>query len=422
MANFTINKEAIRLCMDAKITSCLWGHRGIGKSSLVREIANEGYKENETAYPLGFIDFRCGQIEASDLRGLPDKISGRTTYLPPAELPQGDRTAQSIAEELETIPHPEHRRQRAEQLQPHYERGILFLDEVNRGQDDVMQAVFQLIQDRRIGQYVLPEKWSIVLAANHMQGDYNTNGFTDAAFLDRMCHLQLSATNELLEEWCGYISDHHGAAGVASISFCASNLDHWLGKVEGDLGFIITPSPRSWERVILVENAAKQGHYSDKAREQVIMGLIGPEVAAHYFKFSCPVKPQELLRDGVERWKPELLKLDRQGLIGVAMSLATLARDRLTDNHVVDTILDFIDVLLTSPTVKDKDVVIGFCRITLKQFPFIVHCLTNRDFAKSAAKIRKGDVGKDGGANFISRLYAREELHKKLSSTGWGSI
>lgn len=422
--NFALTKEVTRMLTDAGITACIWGHRGVGKSSLVRELANEGIqvtdpKTNETvSVPIGFIDFRCGQIEASDLRGLPDKVDGRTVYLPPADLPIGDRTALSIKEELDAIKDPEQRRIRREELQVHYDEGILFLDEANRGQDDVMQAVFQLIQDRRIGQYILPRGWRIVLAGNHMQGDYNTNNFTDAAFLDRMGHVKLDAEQNLLEEWCDYMSTKHGERSVQTMTFCASNVDHWRGQVEGDLGFTVQPSPRSWERVVLIEELYSKGGYSEDARAQAIMALVGVDVGSHYLRFSCPVKPQDLIKHGVAQYKNDILKLDRQNLVGVALSFATLVRSRLLEDKVVDTALDFIELLLDSPEIKDKDVIVAFCRMCLKDHHNMAHCITNITFARAAAKLKKEK--EDGGMNFITRLSKRVALHERLSPLAWG--
>jgi len=50
------------------------------KSSLVQQAANE--------LGIGFVDLELAQIEATDLRGCPKEVDGRTVYCPPIELPQ----------------------------------------------------------------------------------------------------------------------------------------------------------------------------------------------------------------------------------------------------------------------------------------------------------------------------------------------
>ena len=68
----------------------------------------------------------------------------------------------------------------------------------------MLQAIFQLVLDRRVGQYVLPPGWCVVAAGNYMEG-YQVSGFNDAAFLDRFCHLTLSGGETTLEEWVNFV-------------------------------------------------------------------------------------------------------------------------------------------------------------------------------------------------------------------------
>ena len=58
-------KGVVLLCRNADVTLFMWGRHGIGKSSLVAQLAS--------ALEIGMIDLRCSQMEASDLKGLPDK-------------------------------------------------------------------------------------------------------------------------------------------------------------------------------------------------------------------------------------------------------------------------------------------------------------------------------------------------------------
>ena len=44
--------------------------------------------------------------------------------------------------------------------------GILFLDELNTAAPMVQASAYQLILDRKIGEYTLPDGWAIVAAGN----------------------------------------------------------------------------------------------------------------------------------------------------------------------------------------------------------------------------------------------------------------
>lgn len=421
---FAAFKEAVRLCMAAKVTVCTWGHRGIGKSAAMAQIAQCGIGETmeqdgkKIHLPMGLIDFRCSQIEATDLRGLPDKKDGRTVYLPMEDMPVGDMDAADIEEELLHIKDEEEQRVRRTQLQPHYKNGILFLDEPNRAQDDVLQGVFQLILDRRVGRYVLPVGWGIVMACNYMEGDYITNGFTDAALLNRMCHLNLIVGEETLDDWCAYMVETHGDNAQNVIEFGASNLDHLYGSVEGELGFSVQPSPRSWDMVVRVEREAKQGGFGDTARRLVIEGLVGLECASAYLVFSCPVKPRDILRLGVSQFKDALGRLDRNQVIGVAWGFISLVRNKMNDRKVIDIALDLAEVLLDSERMGEKDVVVAYIRSLLGDDTTnpVLAGITNRVLVEELARFG------DDIHPLLKRLLERPRLHKMLASTGWGAM
>jgi MoxR-like ATPase len=53
---------------------------------------------------------------------------------------------------------------------PHGKQGILFLDEITSAPPTVSAAAYQLILDRRLGDYVVPEGW-VIFAAGNRQGD-----------------------------------------------------------------------------------------------------------------------------------------------------------------------------------------------------------------------------------------------------------
>lgn len=126
--------------VKAKQSVMMWGEPGVGKSSIVYQLAVELAKEFGS-WPV--IDFRANIRETVDLRGLPitDVKAGTTRWLVPDELPREDRDGKY---------------------------GFLFLDEINTARPEMMAALFQLILERRIGDYRLPDGWVIVAAGNRV--------------------------------------------------------------------------------------------------------------------------------------------------------------------------------------------------------------------------------------------------------------
>jgi len=440
MAKISTIREVIRLCGKAGVTPFIWGHRGLGKSALVQQEAGENR--------MGFIDMRCSQMEASDVRGLPkDGDDGRTHYLPPADMPIGDMTSRQITEELAKVLSVDlglagakmddaivralskadlqltgKYEARLQMLQPNFERGIIFLDEVNRAQDDVQQAIFQLVLDRSVGQYVLPPGWIIVAAGNFMEG-YQVTGFTDPAFLDRFCHVTLSGGETTLEEWVDYMADQHGEWAADVIEFASHNTDHLDGKIEGELGFSVQPSRRSWERVTKIHKICEEdGGFSDIAKTECYAGLVGRELAIAFSRYECPVKPRDLLNKGVKAHQKALKTLTRNQLTGVMWGMVAFCKNQIEKDHVSEVCLDFAQFICDN--VSDKDVVVAFCRALIssgskadQQEKARAAVLSNPKLATMVSNFdRKGG----GKKMFIDRLASRPDLQDALSRVSWG--
>jgi len=443
MAKISVIKESVLLCRAGDVTPFIWGHRGLGKSSLVQQLAAEN--------GWGFIDLRCSQLEASDIRGLPAKGEDRRThYLPPADMPLGDKDQEQITVELAEllgikggdgakvdIPTEIQKRltkagleeqrqyfERLQQLQPHFQRGILFIDEVNRAQDDVLQAIFQLVLDRRVGQYVLPPGWCVVAAGNFMEG-YMVTGFNDPAFLDRFCHITLSAGETTLEEWVNYMSDVHGGDAAEVIEFASQNTKHLDGDIAGELGFSVQPSRRSWEMIAKIQKAHRDGDFSQSAAFEVYSGLIGRELAQAFSRYSCPVKPRDLMSRGVAAYEKQLQKLDRNQLTGLMWGLVSFCKNTIEKDEVADVCLDFASFMVHHA--NDKDVVVAFCRALVSgnnpkdhQEKARAAVISNPRLANMISKFNKQSKTKK--KTFVDRLTERPELQKALSRVSWGTV
>jgi len=176
-------KELIKLYYKKKQALFISGTTGIGKSYVVRDTAKELAEELGLEYsdyikdinnPKKFllIDVRLSQLDPSDLRGIPvwDKEKGATVWLPPESFPRDGK-------------------------------GIIFFDELNLAPPLVQASAYQMILDRRLGTYVIPEGYMLIGAGNRLED--RANVFEMAAPLkNRFGHCQLTVpTVEAWTEW-----------------------------------------------------------------------------------------------------------------------------------------------------------------------------------------------------------------------------
>jgi len=183
----------------------LWGPPGVGKSQIVAQIAARH------AAPL--IDIRLAQMEPTDLRGIPFREGRHVVWSIPSILPDAER---------------------------HGTRGILFLDELTSAVPTVTAAAYQLILDRRLGEYRVPADWAIFAAGNR-QGDRGVTYQMPAPLANRFAHYEIEPD---LDDWVAWA--HAGGIDERVIAFL---------RFRPDLLFQFDParyahayaSPRSWE-------------------------------------------------------------------------------------------------------------------------------------------------------------------------------
>ncbi len=204
----------IETILDREFLSCthgqhtpvmLWGPPGVGKSQIIAGIA--------TKREVPLIDIRLSQMEPTDLRGIPFRKGDNVEWSVPAMLPDTGR---------------------------HGPQGILFLDEINAAPPTVSAAAYQLILDRRLGEYVIPEGWAIFAAGNR-QGDRGVTYAMPAPLANRFTHYEVEPN---LDDWIGWALD----AGIDEriLGFLRFRPD-LLFSYDPAHNPVAFPSPRSWE-------------------------------------------------------------------------------------------------------------------------------------------------------------------------------
>lgn len=218
----------------------LWGPPGIGKSELVSNIGEE--------LDALVIDMRMALLDPTDVRGIgfynPD--SKTMEWAPPADLP-------------------------TEEVASQYKNVILFLDEMNSAPPAVQSAAYQLILNRRVGQYKLPDNVSIIAAGNR-ETDKGVTYRMPSPLANRFVHFEMRVD---FDSWLDWAVTHNINSDVIG----------YLSQHKMDL-FDFDPrsasrsfaTPRSWTFVSEILDDA----LSDKQITDVIAGTVG-EGIAHKF-------------------------------------------------------------------------------------------------------------------------------------------
>jgi hypothetical protein len=183
----------------------LWGPPGIGKSQIIAQVAERH------AAPM--IDIRLSQMEPTDLRGIPFRIDNRVEWAVPSMLPDAAR---------------------------HGPNGILFLDEITSAPPSVSAAAYQLILDRRLGDYEVPAGWAIFAAGNR-QGDRGVTYTMPAPLANRFSHFEVE-TN--IDDWVSWAYAHNIDEGLIGFLRFKPELLFDFNPAHNPVAF---PSPRSWE-------------------------------------------------------------------------------------------------------------------------------------------------------------------------------
>jgi len=167
------------------------GNHGIGKSQVVRQVSDE--------LGISFIDIRLAQNDVGDLKGLPFQGAGRTFFAPPDWFPIKSEDAVSLSKSLNGI--DDLKKSVSEITAGKFgDKGILFLDEINRASKEVQQAAFELVLDRRLNMRDLPDGWRVIAAINDNADLYDVNEMC-GALISRFCVIPFKPTIEEWYEW-----------------------------------------------------------------------------------------------------------------------------------------------------------------------------------------------------------------------------
>jgi hypothetical protein len=230
----SVISTALRTLVAARQPVFIWGGPGIGKSAIVRQLAED------LAVPLQ--DVRALLLDPVDLRGLPYLgQDGRSKWATPEFLPQDGS-------------------------------GILFLDELNAAPVMVQASCYQLVLDRKLGEYTLPEGWAIVAAGNR-DSDRAVTTRMPTPLRNRFVHLEFEVDAQEWSEWA--IQAGVRPEVIAFLRF----RQELLSAFDRDANAF--PSPRSWEFVSRILDATPD----QSVEHELFAGAVGSGAATEFSAF-----------------------------------------------------------------------------------------------------------------------------------------
>ena len=180
-------KKSIIRAFAKKRPIFLWGPPGIGKSDIIGQITNDLGNSH-------LIDIRLSLWEPTDIKGIPyySANDNAMVWAAPSELP-------------------------TEEFASQFDYVVLFLDEMNSAAPAVQAAAYQLILNRRVGQYKLPDN-VVIIAAGNREADKGVTYRMPAPLANRFIHLELAVSFDDWFQWAVNNNQHKDVVGYLTFA------------------------------------------------------------------------------------------------------------------------------------------------------------------------------------------------------------
>jgi hypothetical protein len=191
----------LEIALRTKKSVLILGRYGVGKTSAVYQFAKK--------HRMEVVDLKLSQFDAVTLRGIPSVVDGKTVWNIPKIM---DKLLRGNA--------------------------VLLLDEFDKAQPSVAAASYELILQRKYGDWELPDNVLIVATANYESDDFRSQGISIPQ-LDRVIRVELELSHEEWLKWA-----EHNAVDKRIVAFIRENPK--LLWREGNEETYTSTSPRGW--------------------------------------------------------------------------------------------------------------------------------------------------------------------------------
>lgn len=243
--------------MGGNVVPLFAGHAGIGKTETARAWAKDKGPDFQ------YIDVRIVYMDRPDLMGLQTAIE--------VTLANGTKTMTTVSALPEFLPRDG--------------KGIIMWEEVNRAPESNMNVLMQILSERELHLYKLPEGF-IQAALINPEGTHYSVNTMDTALKNRFTIYEVVYS---FQEHVEFMKENGYNKRV--ISFIEGNL--WLYKAPEELAegemFV---SPRTFAKLNAIENYHdKHGGTDHPLYRENVLAALGPSVGADYYKFAQEIKP-----------------------------------------------------------------------------------------------------------------------------------
>ena len=233
--------SVLALLVEARQPCILWGPPGAAKSQIAQQVA--------AAASRRYVDVRALLLDPVDLRGIPWRDGAdRTRWAPPAFLPPSDDPG----------------------------RWLINLEELPSAVPMVQAALYQLVLDRKVGEYELPEGASLIACGNR-ETDRGVVHRMPTPLSSRFVHLEIRVD---AEDWLAWGAANGIAAEVLFFITYEPDLLHRFDSKSPERAF---PTPRTWE---FVSNMVRYRNGLDPEAERALLrGTVGEAAAVEFAAF-----------------------------------------------------------------------------------------------------------------------------------------
>lgn len=285
-------KQVLDIALRARELGLVWnpmfvGEAGLGKSQICQEWQGEKDEEFKDDGGFGILDIRIAYYEGPDLVGLPEVF----------EVNGVKRTIYAIPE-----------------IFPTEGRGIILLEEPNRGNNMIQNCLMQILTDRQIGpHFKLPEGWIIVGCMNPEGGKYDVTAM-DAALKDRFEMFDIEYD---YQTFMNYVESGQKTGKWSDNVANYIKSGNWVYQTPDRIaegGKYI--SPRTWSKLNSAELTGIGEEGSDKTLHRLVcQSILGNHYGQQYYQFcydDAPILSKDILND----LEGSLAKLKKQSKSG----------------------------------------------------------------------------------------------------------
>ena len=234
--------------------------------------------------------------------------------------------------EMKGIIFPSEDRKRAEILPlgvfPSKGQGILFFDEVNLASPSVMNNLYQVFLNRRIGTTTIPKEYKIFAAGNTDSDAANIYDMP-APLRDRMLHVELTCPS--VKEW---VENYARPRGIDPrvVNYLLYKRDY-LHTWDEDKDQMVFATPRSWEVVSCLLGGKKTSDITNRRTGLIqIASAVGEGIATDmiaFLKLTENTDLDKIIREGRVKNLPD----DLGELYSLSASISMYFKEKTSEEE-----------------------------------------------------------------------------------------